>query len=49
MAAGEGRSVPWSLTGSIPGARFAAIDGAAHFPMVEKPEETARLLSEFLD
>jgi pimeloyl-ACP methyl ester carboxylesterase len=41
--------VPWSLTGSIPGARFAAIDGAAHFPMVEKPEETARLLSEFLD
>lgn len=33
----------------IPGARFAAIDGAGHFPMVEKPEETARLLSDFLD
>ena len=33
----------------IPGARFAAIDGAGHFPMVEKAQETARLVSEFLD
>ncbi len=33
----------------MPNARFAAIDGAGHFPMVEKPEETARLLAEFLD
>ncbi len=33
----------------IPDARFAAIEGAVHFPMVEKPGETARLLSEFLD
>ncbi len=33
----------------IPNARFAAIDGAGHFPMVEKPQETARLLSDFLD
>lgn len=33
----------------VPGARFTAIDGAAHFPMVEKPEETASLLSAFLD
>ena len=36
-------------THSIPGARFAAIDDAGHFPMVEKPEETSRLLSGFLD
>ncbi len=44
---------PWpgaeAASRKIPGARFAAIDGAGHFPMVEKPEETARLLSEFLD
>ncbi len=33
----------------IPRARFAAIEGAGHFPMVEKPDETARLLLEFLD
>ena len=32
----------------IPGARFAAIENCGHFPMVEKPEETARLLTEFL-
>ncbi len=44
---------PWpgaeAASRKIPGARFAAIDGAGHFPMVEKPEATARLLSEFLD
>ena len=44
---------PWQsaerATRSIPGARFAAIDEAAHFPMVEKPDETARLLAEFLE
>jgi len=33
----------------IPGAKFAAINDAAHFPMVERPEETARLLREFLE
>lgn len=33
----------------IPHARFAAIDNAGHFPMVENPRETARLLSDFLD
>ena len=33
----------------IPHASFAAIDGAGHFPMVEKPAETARLLGAFLD
>lgn len=33
----------------IPNARFAAVEGAAHFPMVEKPIETARLIAEFLD
>jgi len=44
---------PWQsaeqATGSIPGASFATIDDAGHFPMVEKPEETAHLLSEFLE
>jgi pimeloyl-ACP methyl ester carboxylesterase len=33
----------------IPGARFVAIEDAGHFPMVEKPQETAHLISEFLD
>ncbi len=32
----------------IPGSRFAAIEDAGHFPMVEKPRETAQLISEFL-
>jgi len=32
----------------IPGSRFAAIEDAGHFPMVEKPRETAELISEFL-
>ncbi len=44
---------PWqsaeAASKRFPGARFAAIEDAGHFPMVEKPEETARLLSEFLD
>ena len=46
----------WTGVGAIPrsffwdpGAKFAAIDDAAHFPMVERPEETARLLREFLE
>jgi 3-oxoadipate enol-lactonase len=33
----------------IPGARFAAIEGAGHFPMVERPVETVRLLTGFLE
>jgi pimeloyl-ACP methyl ester carboxylesterase len=33
----------------IPGARFGAIESAGHFPMVERPEETVRLLAGFLD
>ncbi len=33
----------------IPGAEFSALEGAGHFPMVEKPVETADLLSKFLD
>jgi len=33
----------------ILGARFAAIEDAGHFPMVEKPRETAQLISGFLD
>jgi abhydrolase domain-containing protein 6 len=32
----------------IAGARFAAIEGAGHFPMVERPAETAAQLSPFL-
>jgi len=33
----------------IRGSRFAVIEDAGHFPMVEKPRETAQLISEFLD
>lgn len=32
----------------LPHGQFAAIDGAGHFPMVEKPQETAKLLDAFL-
>ncbi len=32
----------------IPGGRFAVIEDAGHFPMVERPHETAQLISEFL-
>src|SRR5436853_6690843 len=32
----------------IPNARFAAIEDSGHFPMVEKPAETANVVSEFL-
>lgn len=44
---------PWQsaerASQSIPGARFAVIENAGHFPMVERPVETARLISEFLE
>lgn len=44
---------PWpgaeAASREIRGGHFAVIDGAGHFPMVERPEETARLLSGFLD
>lgn len=44
---------PWQSAESaarrIPEARFAAIEDAGHFPMVERPQETARIISEFLD
>lgn len=33
----------------IPGARFAAIEEAGHFPMVERPRETTQFLSDFFD
>lgn len=33
----------------IPGARFVAVDGAGHFPMVEKPDETAAAVVPFLE
>jgi len=32
---------------TIQGARFVSIDGAAHFPMVEKPEETGAAVFDF--
>ncbi len=44
---------PWSsaeeASRRIPAARFAVIEDAGHFPMVEKPNVTAEFLSEFLD
>lgn len=49
----EDRQFPWrsaeEAARRIPEARFAAIEDAGHFPMVEKPQETVGLLSEFLD
>jgi len=33
----------------IPGAKFAAIEDCGHFPMVEKPTETAKIVSDFLE
>ncbi len=33
----------------IAGSRFGAIEDAGHFPMVEKPRETAQRISEFID
>ena len=33
----------------IPGAKFAAIEDCGHFPMVEKPTETAEIVSDFLE
>ncbi len=49
----EDRQFPWPTAEAaarrVPGGRFAAIEGAGHFPMVERPAETATLLSEFLD
>lgn len=43
---------PWAsaleASRGIPGAVFSAIDGAGHFPMVEKPVEISDLISKFL-
>ena len=43
---------PWQTAEAasrrIPESRFAAIEDAGHFPMVERPRETAQLISEFL-
>ena len=33
----------------VPEARFAVIEDAGHFPMVERPNVTAEFLTEFLD
>ena len=32
----------------IPGAHFSVVEDAAHFPMVERPQETAALIQQFL-
>jgi pimeloyl-ACP methyl ester carboxylesterase len=37
------------LSGSIPGARQVEIEGVAHFPNMEKPEEFNRLVLAFLE
>lgn len=43
---------PWqtaeAASRAIPGAHFAAVEHAGHFPMVEQPDEVARRISEFL-
>ncbi len=43
---------PWqtaeAAARTIPGAQFAAVESAGHFPMVEQPAEVARLMSGFL-
>lgn len=48
----EDPQFPWpsaeAASRRVPGATFAAIEGAGHFPMVEKPREVAELLSSFL-
>ena len=44
---------PWQVaeqaTTRIRGAQFGAVEGAGHFPMVERPADTAELISRFLD
>ena len=37
------------LAETLPGARFALIDGAAHAPFLSHPDATSRALDEFLD
>ncbi|ANT63244.1 3-oxoadipate enol-lactonase (plasmid) [Salipiger sp. CCB-MM3] len=51
MAGAEDGSTPPELvrgTAELCGAEFALIDGAGHIPCVEQPEETARLITDFL-
>ena len=36
------------LAREIPDARHAVIDGAGHLPSLERPDETARLVRDFL-
>ncbi|MCA0995086.1 3-oxoadipate enol-lactonase [Alloyangia pacifica] len=51
MAGAEDGSTPPELvrgTAELCGAEFALIDGAGHIPCVEQPEETARLINDFL-
>lgn len=49
----EDEQFPWAgaeaASRRIPSSRFAVIEGAGHFPMVECPYETAGLLSDFLN
>jgi 3-oxoadipate enol-lactonase len=37
-----------TIADAIPGARFAVVTGAPHMLFIEQPEETSRLISEFL-
>jgi 3-oxoadipate enol-lactonase len=51
MAGSEDGSTPPDLvkaTADLCGAEFHVIDGAGHLPCVEKPEETARLITEIM-
>jgi 3-oxoadipate enol-lactonase len=36
------------IANAIPGARFAIIPGAPHMLFIEQPEQTARLVRDFL-
>jgi pimeloyl-ACP methyl ester carboxylesterase len=38
-----------AMAEAIPEARLAVIPGAGHFPPLERPAETTRVLREFLD
>jgi pimeloyl-ACP methyl ester carboxylesterase len=38
-----------AMAQAIPGARFATVPGAGHFPPVERPEVVTKLLREFLE
>lgn len=41
--------IGWRLHGDLPNSKFALIKGCGHVPQEERPEETARLLLDFLN